>query len=142
MNLVIEIFVAFLATLAFAIVFNVPVRCLLYSGGAGALGWFVFRILGSGNDAIFMASLAVGLAAEFGARKIKVPVQALGVPGIIPLVPGGIAYSTMLSVVKGETGAAISQGVETLFSAGAIAVGIALAGIPFRFMKKRREKHV
>lgn len=142
MNLVLEMVIAFLATVAFAIVFNVPSRCILFCGGTGAVGWFIFQGLGSGNDAIFLASLMVGLIAEFGARKLRVPVSVLSVPGVIPLVPGGIAYSTMLSVVKGNTGAAISQGVETVFSAGAIAVGVALAEIPFRLVKKRRQKDV
>ena len=142
MRLVYELIVAFFATAAFSVVFNVPARFMLAGGLTGAIGWLIFSLLGKQNDALFLASIGVGLIAELGARWLKAPVQVIAVPGIIPLVPGGSAYSTMLLAVRGDNMAAIGKGIETLFAAGAIAVGVALASIPFRFLKQRREKNV
>ncbi|HEY8910274.1 MAG TPA: threonine/serine exporter family protein [Desulfosporosinus sp.] len=137
-----ELVVAFIATLAFAVVFNVPVRYLLPGALAGTMGWLIFRLSGSTNTAIFLASVGVGLLAEGGARMFRVPVLIIAVPGIIPLVPGAGAYSTMLALVKGDFIAALTKGTETLFAAGAIAVGVALATVPLRLVRKGGQGHV
>ena len=72
----------------------------------------------------------------------RVPVLIIAVPGIIPLVPGAGAYSTMLALVKGDYIGALTIGTETLFAAGAIAVGIALATVPLRLVRKGGQRHV
>jgi len=140
--MLIELTVAFIATLAFAVVFNVPVRYLLLGALAGTIGWLIFRSLGGANTAIFFASVGIGLLAEGGARMFRVPVLIIAVPGIIPLVPGAGAYSTMLALVKGDFIGALTRGTETLFAAGAIAVGVALATVPWRLVRKGGERHV
>ena len=137
-----ELTVAFVATLAFAVVFNVPVRYLLPGALAGTIGWLIFRSFGGANTAIFFASLGIGLLAEGGARMLRVPVLIIAVPGIIPLVPGVGAYSTMLALIKGDFIEALAKGTETLFAAGAIAVGIALATVPLRLVQKGGERHI
>lgn len=119
-------------------VFNVPVRYLLHGGLAGLAGWFIFRTLGGTNTAIFLAAVAIGLIAETGARLFHIPVLIIAVPGTIPLVPGFGAYLTMLALVKGDYLGALAKGTETLFAAGAIAVGIAVATVPFRMLKRGR----
>ncbi len=138
----IELSVAFISSLAFAIVFNVPVRYLLLGALAGTFGWLIFRSLGGTNTAIFFASVGIGLLAEGGARMFRVPVLIIAVPGIIPLVPGAGAYSTMLALVKGDFIGALTIGTETLFAAGAIAVGIAIATVPLRLVRKGGERHI
>ena len=140
--MLIELIVAFIATLAFAVVFNVPVRYLLLGALVGTIGWLVFKSFGGANTAIFFASLGIGLLAEGGARMFRVPVLIIAVPGIIPLVPGAGAYSTMLALVKGDFIGALTKGTETLFAAGAIAVGIALATVPLRLVRKGGESHL
>ena len=72
----------------------------------------------------------------------RVPVLIIAVPGIIPLVPGVGAYSTMLALVKGDYIGTLTIGTETLFAAGAIAVGIALATVPLRWVRKGGQRHV
>jgi len=140
--MLIELAVAFIATLAFAVVFNVPVRYLLPGALVGAIGWQIFRSFGGANTAVFFASMGIGLLAEGGARMFRVPVLIIAVPGIIPLVPGAGAYSTMLALVKGDFIEALTKGTETLFAAGAIAVGVALATVPLRLVRKGGERHI
>jgi len=137
-----ELAVAFIASLSFSVVFNVPVRYLLPGALAGTIGWLIFRVLGNTNTAIFLASVGIGLLAEGGARMFRVPVLIIAVPGIIPLVPGAGAYSTMLALVKGDFIGALTKGTETLFAAGAIAVGVALATAPLRLVRKGGSGHV
>lgn len=135
-RLIWELVISFLATVSFAIVFNVPVRYLLPGGLAGMVGWLIYRVLGEGNMAIFLASLGIGAMAEMGARIFRVPTLIIAVPGMIPLVPGAGAYDTMMALVRGEFTAALAKGTETFFAAGAIALGIALATVPLRFVQK------
>ena len=138
----IELIFAFISSLAFAVFFNVPVRYLLPGALAGAIGWLIFRSLGNTNTAIFFGAVGIGLLAEGGARTFRVPVLIIAVPGIIPLVPGVGAYSTMLALVKGDFIGALTKGTETLFAAGAIAVGIALATVPLRLVRKGGERNI
>jgi uncharacterized membrane protein YjjB (DUF3815 family) len=140
--MIVELIVAFIATLAFGVVFNVPVRYLLLGALAGTIGWFIYKSLGAANSAVFFASLGIGILAEAGARIFRVPVLIIAVPGIIPLVPGVDAYFTMIALVKGDFTGALTKGVETLFAAGAIAVGIALATVPWRLVRKGGAKLV
>lgn len=138
----IELILAFISSLAFGVIFNVPGRYLLHGALAGTIGWLIFRSLGSSNTAIFFAAVGIGLLAEGGARMFRVPVLIIAVPGIIPLVPGAGAYSTMLALVKGDFIGALTNGTETLFSSGAIAVGIAIATVPLRLIRKGGERHI
>jgi len=141
-SMLIELTLAFISSLAFAVVFNVPVRYLLPGALAGTIGWLIYRSLGSTNTAIFFAAVGIGLIAEGGARMYRVPVLIIAVPGIIPLVPGVQAYSTMLALVKGDFIGALTNGTETLFAAGAIAVGVAIATVPMRLVRKGGERHI
>lgn len=137
-----EFLVAFAATVGFAIVFNVPIRYLLPGGIAGAVGWIIYRATGEGNSAIFFAALSIGILSEIGARILKIPVLIIAVPGIIPLVPGVQAYWTMLALMRGDFLGTVAKGTETLFAAGAIAAGIALASVPLQLTQKGGERGV
>jgi uncharacterized membrane protein YjjB (DUF3815 family) len=55
------------------------------------------------------------------ARVLKVPSPVLSIPGVIPLVPGSVAYRSVVHLVKGEE----ILGVELGTRAGLTAVGIA-----------------
>jgi uncharacterized membrane protein YjjB (DUF3815 family) len=59
------------------------------------------------------------------------------VPGIIPLVPGGGMYETMLYSVWGNRAAASAAGFSTLSAAFAIAVALALVSSFFRLLDRR-----
>ena len=53
------------------------------------------------------------------------PGQRVFTACIIPLIPGGMLYYTMLEMVQGNWTQAAQQGIATLKSAGAIAIGLA-----------------
>ena len=82
----------------------------------------------AGPAAGYMAgALCVGLLSEVFAVILKKPATVFIVPGIIPLVPGGGMYETMLMAMWGKMDAAAVTGFNTITAAAAIAVGIALA---------------
>ncbi|HEX3032415.1 MAG TPA: threonine/serine exporter family protein [Bacillota bacterium] len=127
---------AFLASMLFGIIFDVPPRALVGAAVAGTASWTLYTLLqgyGMGSvGATFVATLASGLYAELMARIGRNPVTVFIVPGIIPLVPGAGAYYTMLYLVKSDFSQGLSMGMQTMMLAGAIAAGVALISIIFR----------
>ena len=122
---------AFFATASFAYFFNISRYDIFWTSLTGAVGWLVYLAVASasaGLSAGYIAgALAVGLLAECFAFLLKKPATVYIVPGIIPFVPGGGMYETMLYSVWGKMDLAAVTGFRTLTAAAAIAVGIALA---------------
>ena len=128
--MIIEIVFCFVATIAFGVIFNVPKNTLWIGGIIGVVGWTVSSVLTTVITLVFataIASFALATCAHLLARKYKVPVTTLSIPGIIPLVPGSKAYYTMLAFVEGDYFMGIEFGIETMLIAGAIAFGLVFA---------------
>jgi uncharacterized membrane protein YjjB (DUF3815 family) len=119
---------AFLATIAYGVLFNVPPHTLIGGGMIGMSGWFVVSLATSAGlaeiPAVLIAGFCVATVSQWLARLRKLPSTNFSIPGIIPLVPGAMAYRTMRSFVDGDYVAGLALATETLLSAGAIAAGI------------------
>lgn len=135
---------AFCATAAFAWFFYISRYDILWSSLCGAAGWIVFLLAthgaGSATGGFVAGALCVGLLAEFCAVVFRKPATIYIVPGIIPLVPGGGMYDTMLMAVWGRMDAAAAAGFRTLSAAAAVAVGIAVASSVARLAGKIRTR--
>ncbi|MCL5935251.1 MAG: threonine/serine exporter family protein [Clostridia bacterium] len=132
---------AFLASILFGVIFDVPRKALAAAGVAGTVAWVgadVLQRLGmNALGAVFLATLVSSCYGEMMARFTRNPASIFVVPAIVPLVPGAGAYFTMFHFVKGEFTLGLAKGMETLFMAGAIAAGVALVSLIFRFIKGR-----
>ena len=122
---------ALLATFGFGILFNIRGRNLIFSCIGGGIGWLVLLIFQqklnmSPTFSLFAASIIIGIYSEIMARILKSPVTTFAVCAIMPMVPGNGMYYTMYESVNGNAAKALSTGIQTLVSAGAIAVGIVL----------------
>lgn len=115
----------FLASLSVGVLLNMPRQTLLLSSLIGVAGSMVnssmLRIGAHPQEAAFAASFAVAILAELLARKLKVPSPVLSIPGIIPLVPGSVAYRATTYLVDGKE----MSGAQTAIGAALTAVGIA-----------------
>ncbi|WP_414150262.1 threonine/serine exporter family protein [Acetobacterium carbinolicum] len=131
---------AFGASLAFAIVFNIPRNKLLLSAFGGMLGQLVYVIfqLVITNDVLpyLLATIAISLYAEVLARLTKSPTTIFLAVALIPLVPGGGIYYTMLYFINGEIDLGISTGVHTMLISGALAVGIIMVSSTVNLVRK------
>ncbi len=137
---------AFLATIAFAVLFQAPKRTLIISGVIGAIGWVVFVYLRQHLEynsfhANFIATMALSLICELSARMFKQPATVFLIPGIIPLVPGLGMYQGMKQIIEKS----YDGGVNTLLTAGtdsaAIALGIMFIASIFRVIKMSANKN-
>jgi uncharacterized membrane protein YjjB (DUF3815 family) len=139
------------SAVAYGLLFNVPVRTLLACGLAGMTGWTVLNVLPQWGAEVtlstFAAATAVSLLSQILSIYLRVPSTNFSVAGIIPLVPGSMAYRSMLAFVNGEYIEGITLATKTSMVAGAIASGLIL-GISFitvwkgaRYANKRPNTH-
>lgn len=94
-----------IAALGFAILFNVPRRCLPYAvlGGAVAHALRTFLIQEfhvSIEFGTLLGAMLIGFWAKWAAQKLETPSLIFAVAGAIPMVPGFFAYSTMLGILQ------------------------------------------
>lgn len=136
---------SFLATIAFAVLFQSPKRTLILSGVIGAIGWIVFVYLRQHLEynsfySNFVATFVLALNCELCARIFKQPATVFLIPGIIPLVPGLGMYQGMKEIIEKS----FSSGMNTLLTAGtdaaAIALGIMFTASIFRVLKMSTNK--
>ncbi|MCH8664278.1 threonine/serine exporter family protein [Staphylococcus lugdunensis] len=123
---------SYTASLFFCVIFDAPRKLYLTCGLVGACGWMVYVIFFNGLRlhtiySSFFGSLALGLISHFMARKQKEPAIIFMVTGIIPLVPGGLAFDATKILVLLEFGKAINTMLEVTLIAGAIALGLLFA---------------
>ncbi len=139
MDLLLEVVITFFAILGFGVIFSVPKRVLLIGGAVGGWTWFALQMslqMGITNVvATVIASFTAAAMAHFLAKKLHIPATTISIPGILPLVPGSLAYFTMLAFVEGEYITGLENGVQTMLQAGAIAAGMVLALSLFSFGK-------
>ncbi len=136
-----EFFLCVASALFFAVLFRAPRATLPVSAAIAGLGWVVFRLMGGSLPAYFVATLMMALLGEIAARVWKRPATLYIHPAVIPLVPGGGLYQTMLYLVEGDTQLGLAEGSRTLLAIGMMALAIGVASLIFRYMaigRKRR----
>lgn len=131
MHVIISLVFAYLTTMGFAIIINIPRRALPACGLVGLCGWAVFMAIKGlelgGMLANLLSAFIIGLASMYLARKIKVPTILLNIPSLVPLVPGGQAYQAVRNFALHNNQVALTFMVEVVLIAGAIAMGLFLA---------------
>ncbi|WP_421617317.1 threonine/serine exporter family protein [Brevibacillus sp. TJ4] len=117
-----------ISSTAWCVLFHVPVRTIAGCGLAGMIGWMVYSLLTWLGADVLVSTLAsatvVSLLSQVLSILLRVPSTNFSVAGIIPLVPGSLAYRSMLAFVNNEYVNGISLATQTLMVAGAIAFGL------------------
>jgi uncharacterized membrane protein YjjB (DUF3815 family) len=142
---------ASIGALGFAVLFQVPRHCLPFCAALGALGYGARTLLLNSSVDLILCSFAgavlVGFAGYGLSIRYRVPSTLYTVPGIIPLVPGSIAFQSMVTLIRaidaGPDGAStllMSAAFDAL-TAGLIIFSIGV-GISTPFLLFRRQKPV
>jgi uncharacterized membrane protein YjjB (DUF3815 family) len=124
-----------IAALGFAILFNVPRRCLPYAvlGGAVAHALRTFLINQFGLSVEFgtlIGAMLIGFWAKWCAQRLETPSLIFAVAGAIPMVPGFFAYSTMIGILQAAAMPADTVGPVLIEAAlNAIRTGLILAAL-------------
>ncbi len=141
MNAALGLVWAAVATAGFAVLFELHLREVPLAATGAILGWGVYTLSGGeGGTAVacFAAAAAVGVYAELLAALRRRPAAVYIVCAIIPIVPGGGMYYTMLASVRGDLAKSLELGFRTLQAAGAIAAGLAVSSAIARLISLER----
>lgn len=135
---------SFIATSCFGVIFNASVKAIPICGLVGSIGWTINYMFIHVNvievHATFLASFIIAIVAQFFARWFKTPMIVFYVAGIIPLVPGSIAYNTMRSIVELDYTRGIEFGMRAFMVAGAIAMGLVFAEVIIQLIYRMLNK--
>ena len=142
-KIVLEAIFASIASVGFAMVFNVPKHTLIYCAFGGAITFITRTILldlGIGVElSTFIASTIIGIIALYWSRKYLIPRPVYTVASIIPMIPGTYAFTAMISLVDMNTHGVtheliqlfIQNGLKAVSILGAISFGLALPSLYF-----------
>lgn len=123
-----QIIVSMVATLAFAILFQVPKNEYVFCAINGAVGWMTYLLCTRQGAGVTVASLCAALVLTLIARILsavrKMPVTVFLITGIFTLVPGAGIYYTSYYLIMNDISQSMAKGIETFKIAGAIVLGI------------------
>lgn len=137
---IIQILSGFIGSIGFAILFNIRGKRLLAASIGGLLCWLLYVLLNrSIENAVityFVVSGMITVYAEIMARVLKSPTTTFIITSLVPMIPGGSLYNTMVSVFKNNEGDFIQRAVHTLELAAALALGVVAVTTFMRFLQK------
>lgn len=137
-----QFIMSFVAAAGFGVLFNSPKKLLWQCGVIGMFGWVLYFYLAeAGVDdvpATLAGALLVGVLSQLSARIFRTPIIIFNVSGIIPLVPGGLAYDAMRNFVENDYNLAIELSTRVCLIAGAIATGLVFSEVLNQAVKKAR----
>ena len=127
--MIVRTVLAFVGTIAFALLFGVPRKYFISCGFIGGAGWLLYAALSqhagmTPTEATFFATVLVILLSRACAVLERCPVTVFLISGIFPLVPGAGIYWTSYYLVTGQMRLAASSGFAAVKAAIAIVLGI------------------
>lgn len=140
MIMIIKLCFAFIATVGFGIIINIPHRALLIAGSIGTVTWFIYWALINLNFGIaltnLLASVAIGILSDIAARRMKMPMLIFNILSLVPLVPGGQAYQMVRNIALGNAAQGMRFLTEVIEITGSIAIGFLIAELLNKLWKK------
>ena len=138
----IQVLMAVLGSLGFALLFQTKGKKLYLIASGGAISWIVYLFFYVRNNdpviSTLLSTIVVAAIAELAARMIKTPVIILLVPMLIPLIPGGNLYYAMHNLLLGQSEESTHYLQLALEEAGAIAGGIILLAFITQIITKTK----
>lgn len=135
-----QLVTSFIAAAGFGVLFNAPRKMVVPGGIIGMCGWIVYFLLTSEEmnalPATVVAAILVGFLSHISARLFKIPVLIFYVSGIIPLVPGGIAYNAMRHFVENDYYTGVELSSRVMLLSGGIAIGLMFSEVVNQLVKK------
>ncbi len=124
----IQIFASFVGTLCFGVLFRMRGRRLLATAMGGVLCYLIYLILIRyiTNEPLvyYVVAIIVSVYSELIARLLKTPATPIVTTALIPLIPGGALYNTMVLAFESSPMEFLEKAVDTISLASAFALGI------------------
>ena len=142
---IIQLIVALLGSLGFAMLFQLRLGLLPWASLGGLLNWAAYLLLSHFTENIFLstvfaAAIAV-LYCDIIARLLKAPVTLFLVPAIVPSVPGSALFYTMSCIATSDWAGVRNYGTSTVKFTLGLAAGICFSTVIFAIVNKLINKH-
>ncbi|MCL2497316.1 MAG: threonine/serine exporter family protein [Symbiobacteriaceae bacterium] len=128
---------AALGAWCYGYLFGAPLKILIPGALAGGVAFACVYLCG---EAIFwgtaLGALGLGFIARLVAPRLRVPLTAVIVPGIIPIVPGVSAYNAFMAAVQGDYILGITGMINVVTYTMAIAMGLNGADLLYRVIPR------
>lgn len=135
-DIVWHVFGATVCTVGLVLMYNLENKSGIFAVFGAMMACSIFEFYVYYNENVFvgalLSALAVASYAEIMAHVLKTPTTVLLIPGIVPMVPGGLLFNTMLSILDGESQKSGEYGMRALLVALGLTVGIITATFVFR----------
>lgn len=135
-----QLITSFIASAAFALLFNAPRNTLFICGFVGMVGWIVYYILVLQQvdyiPSTLIAALIISVLSQIFAKLYKTPIIIFSVAGIIPLVPGGLAYDATRKFVENDYNMALQLAAKAFMISGSIAIGLIFSEVLNQMVRK------
>lgn len=132
-KLALQAIFSFIATLGFAVLYNVPRQALMWCSTIGMGAYLVqstLKEIGTPEAiALFFGALFVGLVGAIPARRMHLPMVLFAITGIICIIPGTAVYTVLVYFHQNDILGGLESAVEAGFGIGALATGIGAARI-------------
>jgi len=124
---IIKLFFSFVAGCAIAILYNIEKEFTFLCGLSGMFTWAIYYICTTLSFSEAMSSLIALLALIFFSRLLSrwkhVSSMVFNMPGIMPIVPGGLLFKTFNNLTEKHYEVALHYGFQACLVGGAIAIG-------------------
>lgn len=142
----IQIIMALLGSVGFAILFNIKRDKISIIAFGGAMSWICYLFFYSYNAnkviSLFISTFILSIFAEIISRKIKTPVIIILIPILVPLIPGGDLYYTMYNLVTNNMDSFIYFFNLVIKEAAAISFGIILVTSIMQIITKVKKYYI
>lgn len=130
LTVVFEMLMAYIATICFGVIMNIPHQAFNSAGLIGGISWGFYWVISHLGVGIafgnLLAAMLISILSMYAARYKRMPVIIFNIPSLVSFVPGGQAYQTIRNFAIGHTATAWGFLMQVVVIAGALAMGFAL----------------
>lgn len=141
-EMLLQTLATFMLTVSFCVILAAPRSEWIFCGISGIVSYLVNQLILTSGIHQILATLGATMALSLSSRMLAVlrrqPVTVYLMPGIFPLAPGAGIYFTAYYLIAGDMEAFSQEGMKTLETAVAIALGIVFAsGLPQKNLRPK-----
>lgn len=138
------VFCSFCSSFGFGIVFRIERKYLLIAGLSGALTRIVYLLLLQITPepfiSCFLAAMAASIFSECMAVTTKNPSTVFIYPSIVPLLPGGTLYYTVVGLMLRDTEMVAANAAPCLHSLAGLGIGFIIISIFTHYRRTYRHR--
>jgi len=124
----IEMLLASLACMFFAIVYNTPKKELIYCWLFGGIGYGIyytlFEFFELGTFSNFFGAFAIAVLSRITSLKRQIPVMVYVLPSVFPLSPGGNMYNACYALIACDLNASMLETIKCVKIVGMCVIAI------------------